>query len=194
MKKGSGKAKGSKFEREICVRLSLWWTNGENDSVFWRTDSGARATQRGKKGKTTRGQHGDIVATDAIGGPLLDLITFELKNGYKKHSVADIFDASDKQGPTLYEQWIEQAKTAADLSGSKHWALITKRDRREILMIVPFALIQQMTRCPQFDKEHFLCHTLYLLKTQEEVFLCRFDEWCNSVTKKTIEYLLNGRA
>jgi len=48
-KRGGGKAKGAAFERDICRRLSLWYTNGKQDDVFWRSAiSGGRATTSGR--------------------------------------------------------------------------------------------------------------------------------------------------
>ncbi|MBM3120244.1 MAG: hypothetical protein FJ006_12010, partial [Chloroflexi bacterium] len=58
-------SKGASFERDISRQLSLWWTHGERDDVFWRSSmSGGRATVRAKKGQKTAYQNGDITATD----------------------------------------------------------------------------------------------------------------------------------
>jgi len=46
-------AKGSQNEREKSREWSLWFSEGKREDLFWRTNSGAMATQRGKKGKTT---------------------------------------------------------------------------------------------------------------------------------------------
>ena len=74
-KKGGGHAKGSQFERTVCKDLSLWWTKGKRDDVFWRTSgSGARAKTRSKTGEKTFGQYGDVQATDPIGQPLICLL------------------------------------------------------------------------------------------------------------------------
>src|SRR3954464_11883516 len=95
--------KGASFERDLCKRLSLWWTDGERDDVFWRTSqSGGRATSRTKKGKKTKNSYGDICAVDPIGQPLLDLITFEVKRGYNKDSFTDLLD---KPKSSIYMKW-----------------------------------------------------------------------------------------
>ena len=133
--------KGSSFEREICKKLSLWWTEGERDDVFWRTaGSGAMAKVRSKSRKTTFGQYGDIQATDPIGQPLINLCSIELKRGYSKTTFADIIDKPEKAKPQQYELFIEQASTDAKNAKSPYWLLITKRDRREALVTMPWNL------------------------------------------------------
>jgi len=104
MKPGGGHAKGSKFERKICKQLSLWWTYGKRDDVFWRTQtSGARATQRAKKGKATPGQVGDITATETIASRLTTMFTFELKTGYRNVDFTSLID-SDTGG--MMSKWL----------------------------------------------------------------------------------------
>ena len=49
------KEKGSSNERKLSRQLSLWFTNGESDDIFWRsTNSGGTATIRGKKEKNNQ--------------------------------------------------------------------------------------------------------------------------------------------
>src|SRR5262245_2386383 len=56
-KKYNRAAKGSKFERDLCRQLSLWWSDGKRDDVFWRaSQSGGRAKFRGRRGLQTHGQ------------------------------------------------------------------------------------------------------------------------------------------
>ena len=130
MKRGGGHSKGAAFERKICKQLSLWWTEGERDDVFWRTSvSGGRATSRLKQGKKTAGQYGDITYTDPVGKPLIDLFTIELKCGYGTYDALDLLD-SNKQ-TTILSFWIEATKEA-DQARNKP-LLIFKRDRREEL-------------------------------------------------------------
>lgn len=75
--------KGSEFEREISKRLSLWWSDGKRDDIFWRTSgSGARATTRRKKSQKTAYEYGDITFTDPDGKPFIDYFLVELKRGY----------------------------------------------------------------------------------------------------------------
>lgn len=137
----SGKNKGNTFERSICTLLSEWWTQDESpprQDVFWRTaSSGGRATQRGRKGKQTKNHCGDICATDPIGQPLIDVITWELKRGYNKDTIADLLDKPEGTAKTAYEKWILQARESQKHAGSQSWAIIVKRDRRYPLVIIP---------------------------------------------------------
>lgn len=134
-------AKGSSFEREICRSLSLWWTKDDpepSDAVFWRTsNSGGRATVRGKAGKRTRNHYGDIMAVDPVGQPLIDFITWEIKRGYSRCSLADLLDSPPKAAKQEWQKWIEQASKAADDAGALYWAIIARRDRREPILVLP---------------------------------------------------------
>ena len=146
--------KGSSFEREICEKISLWWSGGENDAIFWRTSgSGARARVRSKKGKATSWQHGDIAAIDPCGRPLIDKLVIELKRGYNKVTMVDLLD-SPLTSSSLFEEWIDQVQSSAmesaeDFAGPKQWAIIHKRDRREPLIYISLSLyIKLPTICP----------------------------------------------
>jgi hypothetical protein len=126
-------AKGSQFERNISVQLSLWWSDGKDDSWFWRSStSGARATQRAKQGKNTLNAAGDLAAQCAEGQKLLDLITFELKRGYPKICIADIWE-KDSGG---FHDFIDQARKSASLAGTRWFAVLHKRDRREPVVYI----------------------------------------------------------
>lgn len=76
----ASKAKGSQFERDICVKLSLWITNGKRRDVFWRSAmSGGRATVASKRGHDVR-QAGDITAVAPEGHKLTDHVYIECKH------------------------------------------------------------------------------------------------------------------
>ena len=119
-RKGRGAHKGSRWERELCKRFSLWWTLGERDDCFWRTSqSGGRATQRSKKNKTTVNQYGDMAATDAVGQSLIDLLTFEFKRGYNSATIQDLLDKPKTGKPSVYEKWIDKAMEDCIAAGSR---------------------------------------------------------------------------
>jgi hypothetical protein len=136
-RKGRGMAKGSNFEREICKKISLWWTDGDRDDIYWRTSgSGARAKTRGKLGKGTFGQYGDIQATDPIGQPLIDLCSIEIKRGYNKAIINDFIDSKKKPDLRVF---IEQAITDCRLrEDESEWILLVKRDRKETVLFTSF--------------------------------------------------------
>lgn len=124
--------KGSTFERDIARKLSLWWTDGDRDDVFWRTSqSGGRASVRAKKGQKTHGSYGDIAAVDPIGEPLIQTVTIELKRGYKKWSFLDIMDKSPKAALQTFEKFWKQVKEDSKNAGTPYSMIIFKRDRRE---------------------------------------------------------------
>lgn len=139
MAKGHGK--GSGFERDICKRLSLWWTGGQQDDIFWRIGgSGGRATNRSKKNKSTAGQYGDIQATDPIGQQLIDFTTFECKTGYGNSHLGELIDCQERHNP-LYKQFIKQAEEEHRHAKSFTWTLIARRKGRDILIIFPYNIL-----------------------------------------------------
>jgi hypothetical protein len=121
-------AKGSNFEREVAKQLSLWWTGGSRDDIFWRSCiSGGRATQRKKFGKATYGSYGDIAAVDPIGEPLLRMWTIELKRGQGHGQVMALIERKSKvQRP--FEKALCQAYRSSRDAKSRGWMLICRRD------------------------------------------------------------------
>lgn len=143
--------KGSPFEREICTDLSLWWSDGERDDVFWRHDSGSRAKGRSRKGKATFGAYGDIKAADPIGLPLTNTCTIELKRGYKQWSFLDCLDHPPKQWnqkertKQVFEKFVEQVMEDSETANT-YPVIIAKRDKRQKIIVLPeelFWLIEE---------------------------------------------------
>lgn len=152
-----GSKKGYVFERRIAVLLSLWSTNGKRDDIFWRaTTSGARATMRMKKGKTTSGQHSDIAATDSLGIPFTETICTELKSGYAKSGPDEFINrrwqVANKNKPKLLpmETFFWQVKEAQKGGGQPYWMLIISKDRRETVVYFPDKLMRDL-RSPHGD-------------------------------------------
>jgi len=78
---GKGKRKGSAFEREICVALSLWVSAGKKKDLFWRSAmSGGRATTHRKNTNTEIRQGGDICSVAPEGHIFTDKFYIECKN------------------------------------------------------------------------------------------------------------------
>lgn len=137
MKAGHGAHKGSQFERSFCSLLSQWYTREKLDDVFYRTaGSGGRATVRRKKGTTTAGGAGDIQALNPVGGPLMELLTFELKRGYNKVNIQDLIDRPDRMAQCPLEDWVRQAQDSAE-GHSLYWMIVHKRDQREPILLFP---------------------------------------------------------
>jgi hypothetical protein len=138
MRKGGGKAKGSKFEGDMCRLLSLWWTKGKEDDVFWKTHgSGNRATIRSKTGKNTRGQYGDVAAVDSRGHLLTKLCTISLKCGYEGEDLLDLLEVGTLNGEPEYAEWIRDAER--DMKGAKSlgWMIIHKKNRMQPVVFMP---------------------------------------------------------
>lgn len=174
--------KGSDFEREICKTLSLWWTKGKRDDVFWRTSgSGARATTRNKTKQKTFGQYGDVQATDPIGQPLIDLCTIEIKRGYSKSTFADLIEQSTTANakPCMYAKFIEQAKADAKKAGAPWWLLIVKRDRKKPIIIFPIDLLDRNT-WRMLDK----CRIHRRRKVN--IYIALLEDFLNYITPKDV--------
>lgn len=125
----------------MCKTLSLWWSRGERDDIFWRTaGSGGRATNRQRIGKKTFGQQGDIQATDPIGAPLTKLCTIELKRGYATATVGDVIDRTREVGLREWETFVKQSIREAKHGGTPYWILIVKRDKRLAMVYMPNSL------------------------------------------------------
>ena len=136
-----GKAKGNTFEREVCKELSLWWSRVEADDIFWRTQSsGARATQRKKQKKKTRGQYGDVCSVDSRGRFLTEVCTISLKRGYPRVSLHDLIDKPPSRKDAELKSWIMEAMDHARDSRSIGWLLVMRRDRKEAIVLMPLAL------------------------------------------------------
>ena len=145
MSKGS--AKGSQYERDMCRRLSLWWTANTRDDVFWRSaGSGGRAKVRGRAGRNTAGQHGDVAATDPIGAPLIDVVTIEIKRGYSTFTTMDVLDALPTAAIQTWEGFLAQAIESYEQAGSLAWLLVTHRNRRVAMAWMPWFLFTELRR------------------------------------------------
>lgn len=139
--------KGGQFERAICKELSLWWTDNKRDDIFWRTaGSGARATVRSKTGRRTRNQYGDVQATDRCGQPLIDLCTIEIKKGYGNKSYFDLIDKLPNETKQPYRKFIIQAIDQHLEAETEWWLLITKRNRKETLITMPWGLKKEIVK------------------------------------------------
>jgi len=188
-RKGRGMQKGSSFEREICKQLSLWWTDGERDDVFWRTSgSGARAKTRAKTGGRTFGQYGDVQATDPIGQPLLDLFSIEIKRGYSKATLSDFIDNRQKTKPQL-QKFLEQATKDSQLRGDEcSWILLVKRDYKNTMLFIPYTLFKTMTTHQNKPKTEMGCMLLKckMLDEKRIILICTLDWFWERITPKDI--------
>ena len=165
--------KGASYEREIAVTLSLWYTKGKRDDVFWRSDgSGGRFTMRRKSGKDTALQSGDLTCSDPIGEPLIKFFNIECKTGYgKKKSIKneegdlikkvqerwDLLDAIDSRQKeiVLFKMWSQCARDA----------MLTKRE--------PILIFRRNLRssCVMFTSKFFISLSVFFGAYMEESIL-----------------------
>jgi hypothetical protein len=131
-KRGGGQKKGRSFEKQIAKELSLWWTDGERDDVFYCTaGSGSRFTARKKQGKDTANSCGDIGLTDPIGQSLLDFFSIEIKRGYSNElDILSIVDSENKNHKLL--DWVEKAEKEITEANRPEFLIILKRDFKNI--------------------------------------------------------------
>ena len=137
---GAKQTKGGWYEREICRVLTRWWTgDADRDSLWWRSSqSGGRATHRGRKGKSVGKTHcGDICAKEDEGQPLVDLFTIECKIGYRDSSWADMLDRLDKHAEPQFESFLRQAIEASERAGTWAWLLFIRRKGRQDVVFFP---------------------------------------------------------
>jgi hypothetical protein len=153
-------SKGGSMEREICVLLSKWWTDGKRDDIFYRSNaSGGRFTSRKKSGKDTANQGGDVTFTDSIGEPLIKAWSVEIKTGYggrekvkdsagtvikkiqHRWDILDILDSSQKQ--TTFEMMWEQCCRDANLS-HRIPVLVFRRNQRKVCAAIPVEYKQKL--------------------------------------------------
>ena len=135
-------AKGGDFERGIAKILSLWWSKGKREDIFYRSQaSGGRFTSRKKAGKDTALQGGDITASDPIGEPLIKEWSIEIKTGYGKKTESginrwDILDFLDSRQdkPVLQKMW-EQCCRDSNLTGRLPILIFRRNGRTPCIMM-----------------------------------------------------------
>jgi hypothetical protein len=189
--------KGSQFERDLCPRLSLWWT-GDREDVFWRTDSsGGRAKRRARDGKATFGKHGDICAVDPLGLPLIRCITFEAKNGYPKDTFADLLEKSENAAEQEYEKWINQVQESARNAGTPYWLVVfhrTQRSSRKIQCVLfPTKLFRELRRLGRFKTLPVPFAQLRFYKKcgdPESVVVLSLDDFMDAVRPRDVRTIL----
>lgn len=179
-------AKGGQFERDFSSKLSLWWTAGQDDSVFWRTsNSGGRATVRQQKGKFTYGQFGDITFIDPIGEPLLKYFIFELKRGYPKADITRLIDKPKKAKEEIYEEWIRKSINNAKQSNCISWCIVHKKDRREATITMPSETAGRILNNYKFN-------FIEIIYKSSTLIYFKLDDFFNNVYPDTIKKLVNN--
>ncbi len=147
----------------MCKRLSLWWSAGDSDQIFWR-NSGFLA--RGPKGCVEH-QYGDVHSIDERGSYLVQVINIELKF-YKQLTVIDVIDKPGKAHVTLLDHWA-QCKQDAEKS-EREPMLIAKRNFAEPFVMcyedLARELVEDGDRLTFYDGDNYV--SLFALDRLEE--------------------------
>lgn len=150
---GKRALKGGDFERVFCRQLSLWWSGGKRDDLFWRTaGSGAMASSRVKLGHSQKQGHGDIMAIDRAGEVLTELVTWELKRGYPEACPWAVVEGRGKNPAFL--AFLDQAEQARAAAKANIWAIVHRRDRKNGMIYLPetaWALLPPVPESVLFD-------------------------------------------
>lgn len=167
MRKGGGKQKGASFEREVCVMLSKWLTNGTQEDVFWRSAlSGGRATVAFKRGKSLASQVGDISAVHPTGNHFIEYFAPECKF-YAKLDYEGLLTGKGKL-LTFWTEINEQARRY-----SKHPFMIARQNRMASNICLDKAGMQKLGLRNQETVLISIPHNIYLINAEHFVKVCK---------------------
>ena len=188
MAKGKGQKKGGNNEREKAKQISRWWTEGERDDVFWRDNSGARATSRAKTGKSTAAGYGDITLSDPCGEALLRICTIELKRGYQELDMMALLDSKAEKTKIFLNFW-RQVSRDSSLAEKNGWGkfpvLITHRDRKRPLITLDKKLFASIR---EFSGDY--PNSRIIIENSEiNAVVMVFEEWLEWCNPKTFTAL-----
>lgn len=184
------KGKGSKFERDTCRMLSLWWSGNARDDIFWRSAaSGAMATMRRKKNKDTFGQCGDVAAVDPVGLPLLEFATIELKRGYSGVSFNDLLDMPTTCKTRKIDAMLQQVIADATRAKSYTWFLILQRDRRIPVIMIPSPAFFDVFPC---RREYVRLRVSLQNGLAVDLRMLRLPDFLANVTPQIIRRFMQG--
>jgi hypothetical protein len=156
MRKGGGKNKGSSFEREICVKLSLWMSKGKQEDIFWRSAmSGGRSTVSFNKGKRLAAQAGDISCVHPSGAPLIEKFMIECK-AYRDLNYVGLLTRRGR----LVEFWLEARRNANRYS--KMPLLIAKQNQQPTVVCLPAKGLALLGVEPLITAHHLRMHMVLL--------------------------------
>jgi hypothetical protein len=162
MRAGGGKQKGASFEREVCVQLSGWISNGTREDVFWRSAmSGGRATVGHKRGKNHSTQVGDISCIHPIGNRFIEAFAPECKH-YADLNYQGLLTGNGK----LLTFWDEISKQAERYG--KQPFLIARQNRMPTVICVGKAGIHLL---------HLSYDDAVLISPMHDMYIIKFDHF-----------------
>lgn len=166
----SGREKGFGFERKIAKKLSLWWTDGDDENVFVRrASSGGRKSD--KSGES--GYGGDIHADKEIGFPLVNLLSFELKHT-KDMDPSFLLMSGDNPFADAWGQCLEDAMTTQRVP-----CLIYKREKIECICLFTLFIVK-LSEYVNINRD------LYFLR-YKKIMIFPLDEFLDVVDPEIIK-------
>lgn len=184
-KQGKGKAIGNSHERDICYMLSNWWSHGEDDGIFWRSDtSGGRATTKKKKGIIEPDLFGDVTHRKPAGVPFIKFILIEGKKGYGTNmNPLDFFEPDSSNW--LIKFWL-QAEGDRIAAGRKWSWLIFRRTKKKILLMLNTVLFNEIS---YYDGEY---EGMALHINEADLVIVNFKEFLDYCNPYTILEMANN--
>jgi len=163
----NSKSKGNSFERYISKQLSLWWSNGEKDDLFWRSqNSGGRWTSRNKQGIKTSGQSSDIQSTSSESELFTDLFSIECKS----YKYIDLWNIIEENGNIM--KWLSDLYYICR-EEKKNPLLIIKSNYKPTIMITNHLMKNLLAGC-EID------YKLRMILTTDILYLYMFDDLLKS--------------
>lgn len=172
----NAKKKGSGYEREICVKLSLWVSDGTSTELFSRSaGSGSHATYKKKQGKQAS-QTGDITSVDSKGTSLTDKYFIECKF-YRDLQLPSLIYGTPKNG-TILEFW-SKAKEDATYFGKGPIIIARQNNKRDLIGIDSTTktrlkesnyIIQPLASFPQLNL-HLYDMSLFFTMVDPKIFV-----------------------
>lgn len=156
MRPGGGKEKGSEFERQTGVKLSLWVSGGARSDLFARNIlSGGTFTNKLKKEDRELNMPGDLMAGHPLAFEFLSTFMIECKHYADLNFEAFLFDGGRSFLGKVMAQSRKQAKHV------KLWPLIIARQNRRPTVVICGRTVgeQLMLACgrlklPQYHSLH----------------------------------------
>lgn len=154
----NGSHKGSRFERQVAVSLSLWASEGKRKDMFWRSaGSGSRATLASRRGTSLRNQAGDISSLDARASILTDYFMIECKHWETLHLGQAVIQNTGK----LVEFWQRLVVDAQAVD--KLPMLIAKQDYLKTFIVLSGGGCQRFNILPYSTLHRGSCPDLCIL-------------------------------
>ncbi len=182
--------KGEDFEREQCRYLSMWWTEGRRDDVFWRNRR--RITYKDPSGKH---QLGDVMSMDPEGLPLVETFNIELKRGYSKTrkgkrvknvpwDVLDLIDYITSSERNVFLEFWRQTLDDARLS-NRSPMLIFKRDYHSPVVCVDLKTLHSFSPFLGAPPKIYIVVSI----EEDKLFLFREDEFFSWLTPDIVKII-----